>query len=204
MMRHAEVPEALELVIDEVGKESQRIRNAGGEALKAGKLDPAEEAIAYAKRLVQFVKKVRALGEEWKMLQEELEKATPEAKEIVLPTKSRPHKTGYTRKVEKVASKSNFKVTFPDGSEVADKKAKNVFAKSLIRLGADKVAALGIVMAGEPLVGKKAVFKKAPAQIATLGGGLYVNTHSSTASKMTLLGKIAMQLGVTVKIDPVK
>ena len=204
MMKHAEVPEALDLVVEEVGKESQRIRDAGGEALKAGKLKPAKKAIEYAEKFAAFVKKVQALGDEWGLLQQEIEGASPEVQEIVLPTKVRRTKTGYTRKVERVAPKINFRVTFPDGMVVADKKAKNVFAKSLVRLGADKVAALGIVMAGEPLVGKKSVFKKTPVQIATLGGGLFVNTHSSTASKMALLGKIATRLGVAVKIDPAK
>lgn len=201
---HADVLTALDLVKDEVDKESKRIFNAGADAFKAEKIESAEEAIAYAKKLRAFVGKVAVLGEEWKQLQDEIDTAAPEVREIVLPTKVRKTKTGYTRKVTTVAPTTNFTVTFPDGTVVADKKAKNVFAKSLTRLGADKVAALGIVMASEPLVGKKAEFKKTPTQIAPLGGGLFVNTHSSTTSKMSLLSKIATRLGVVLKIDVVK
>lgn len=202
MMKHAEVPAALDLVVDEVGKESQRILDAGSVALKAGKLDPAEEAIAYAKRLAQFVRKVRALGEEWKSLQDELDKATPEVKEIVLPTQSRPHKTGYTRKVEKVAPKTNFTVTFPDGRVIADKKAKVVFGKSIERLGADAVADLKIVLAAEPLVSRdKAVFKKEPTQVQAIAGGWFVKTHCSAAAKMQLLEKIAKSLKIKLRIE---
>ena len=61
-MKHAEVPEALDLVVDEVGKESQRIRDAGSEALRKNNLGPAQMAIEYAKKLEAFVDKVHALG----------------------------------------------------------------------------------------------------------------------------------------------
>lgn len=201
---HADVLTALDLVKDEVDKESKRIFNAGADAFKAEKIESAEEAIAYAKKLRAFVGKVAVLGDEWKKLQDEIDTAAPEVREIVLPTKVRKTKTGYKRKVTTVAPKTNFTVTFPDGEIVSDRKAKNVFANSLIRLGIDKVVALGIIMAGEPLVGKKIEFKKTPTQIASLGGGLFVNTHSSTANKMSLLGKIAARLGIDVKIDAVK
>lgn len=49
-MKHSDVPTALDLVVEEVGKESQRIRDAGGEALKAGKLSPAKKRFLMLKR----------------------------------------------------------------------------------------------------------------------------------------------------------
>ena len=201
-MKHADVPTALELVVEEVGKESQRIRDAGGEALKANKLKPAKKAIAYAEKLAAFVKKVQALGAEWKALQTELDGAAPEVKEIVLPTKSHPHKVGYTRKVEKMAPKTNFTVQFPDGTMIADKKAKVVFGKAIEKLGAEAVAQLKIVLAAEPLLSReKSIFKKEPTQVQPIAGGWFVKTHCSTATKMQLLEKIAKTQKVKLRIQ---
>jgi len=202
-MKHAEVPAALDLVVEEVGKESQRIRDAGGEALKAGKLKPAKKAIDYAEKLAAFVKKVRALGDEWDALQVEMAEAAPEVQEIVqFPKPQKQHKTGFTRTVETVAPKTNFSVTFSDGVTIVDKQAKVVFAKTIEKIGADAVASLNIVQAGEPLVSQdKKVFKKEPTQIQAIADGWYVKTHSSTAAKMQLLEKIAKVQKVKLRIQ---
>lgn len=201
-MKHAEVPEALDLVVDEVGKESQRIRDAGSDALRKNNLDPALKAIEYAKKLETFVGKVHALGEEWKTLQKEIEDAAPEVKEIVLPTKVRSHKTGYVRKVGTIAPKTNFTVAFADGTSIADKKAKVVFAKAIEKIGPDAVAALNIVQGGEPLLSRrKADFKKESTQIHPIAGGWFVKTHSSTDAKMRLLEKIAKVQKVRLRIQ---
>ena len=68
--QHSDVPAALDLVREEVEKESKRIFAAGGDALKAGKIKPAKEAIAYAEKLAEFVKKIHKLGEDWKKLED--------------------------------------------------------------------------------------------------------------------------------------
>ena len=67
--QHSDVPAALDLVREEVEKESKRIFSAGGDALKAGNIKPAKEAIAYAEKLAEFVKKIHKLGEDWKNLE---------------------------------------------------------------------------------------------------------------------------------------
>ena len=54
--KHSDVPAALDLVKEEVEKESKRIREAGSVALNAGVLKPAKEAIAYAEKLGEFDK----------------------------------------------------------------------------------------------------------------------------------------------------
>ncbi len=84
-MKHSEVPEALELVIEEVGKESQRIREAGIVALRDGKYKPARKAIDYAEKLQEFVEKVRKLGDEWTGLQYTIDKFTPDVQVLVRP-----------------------------------------------------------------------------------------------------------------------
>lgn len=202
--KHSDVLSALDLVREELDKEAKRIFSAGGDALKVGRIKPAQEAIAYAQKLGEFVKKIEKLGDEWKKLEARIDSAAPEVREIVqLPTKIRKTRIGFTRKVGKVAPKSNFTVTFPDGTVVADKKAKIVFAKAITHLGTEDVAALGIILGGEPLVAKPSAFKKMPTQIAPVGGGLVVKTHSSTATKMSLLSRISKRLGVKLKIEKV-
>ena len=61
--KHSDVPTALELVKEEVDKEARRIFSAGGDALKAGNIKPAKEAIAYAEKLADFVKKIHKLAD---------------------------------------------------------------------------------------------------------------------------------------------
>lgn len=200
-MKHSDVQAALELVVEEVGKESQRICDAGSEALKSGKLDPATKAIAYAKKLKAFEESVRTLGDAWAKLRSEIDEATPEVREIVLPTKARSRKGGYVRKVGHVAPKTNFRVLFPDGTVIEEKTAKAAFAKTIEKIGAEAVAGLNIVVAAEPLLSRdRKAFRKFPSQLERIAGGWYVKTHSSTAAKRELLEKIAARLGVSFRL----
>ena len=203
--QHSDVPAALDLVKEEVEKESKRIRDAGGDALKAGNIKPAKEAIAYAEKLADFVKKIHKLGEEWKKLEAKIDAAAPEVKEIVLPTKpQKEHKTGFTRKVTHVSPKTNFTVKLPDGKVIANSKAFWVMAKAIEAMGADKVAALGVLCGGEPLVTKdKTLLKKHPSAIAEIAGGWFVKTHSGTAAKIRYVKQIAKALRVKLVVTKV-
>ena len=203
--KHSDVPTALDLVKEEVDKEARRIFSAGGDALKAGNIKPAKEAIAYAEKLADFVKKIQKLGDEWKKLEAKIDAAAPEVKEIVLPTKpQKEHKTGFTRKVTHVSPKTNFTVKLPDGKVIADSKAFWVMAKAIETMGADKVAALGVLCGGEPLVTKdKTLLKKHPSAIAEIAGGWFVKTHSGTAAKIRYVKQIAKALKVKLVVTKV-
>ena len=199
--KHSDVPAALDLVKEEVEKESKRIREAGSVALNAGVLKPAKEAIAYAEKLGEFVKKIQKLGDEWKKLEEKIDAAAPEVQKIVNPKPQKAHKTGFTRKVTTVAPKSNFTVRFPDGVTITDKKAYWVLARSIEKLGAADVAKLGVMVGGEPLVTlDRSLLKKHPNAIAAIKGGWFVKTHSGTAAKMRYVKTIAKALKVKVVI----
>ena len=203
--QHSDVPAALDLVKEEVEKESKRIFSAGGEALKAGNIKPAKEAIAYAEKLAEFVKKIQKLGDEWKKLEAKIDAAAPEVKEIVLPTKpQKGHKTGYKRNVTHVSAKTNFTVKLPDGKVITDSKAFWVMAKAIEAMGADKVAALGVLCGGEPLVTKdKSLLRKHPSAIAEISGGWFVKTHSGTAAKIRYVKQIAKALKVKLVVTNV-
>ena len=203
--KHSDVPTALDLVKEEVDKEARRIFSAGGDALNAGNIKPAKEAIAYAEKLADFVKKIQKLGDEWKKLEAKIDAAAPEVKEIVLPTKpQKEHKTGFTRKVTHVSPKTNFTVKLPDGKVIANSKAFWVMAKAIEAMGADKVAALGVLCGGEPLVTKdKSLLKKHPSAIAEIAGGWFVKTHSGTAAKIRYVKQIAKALKVKLVVTKV-
>ncbi len=195
--KHSDVPTALDLVKEEVDKESRRIFSAGGDALKAGRIKPAKEAIAYAEKLADFVKKIQKLGDEWKNLEAKIDAAAPEVQDIVRPAKARNVKAGFTRKVTNVSPKTNFIVKFPDGKVVSDAKAFRVLAKTIEMIGAERVAALGLMCGGEPLVTKdKALLRKHPTAVAPIAGGWFVKTHSGTAAKMGYVKRIAKALRV--------
>jgi hypothetical protein len=201
--KHSDVLTALGLVKDEVGKESDRIHVAGGKALMIGKREPAKEAIAYAEALDAFVKKVKALEEEWKALEAKIDEATPEVKEIVLPPKPhKPHKTGYTRKVTKVGPRTTFTVKFSDGTVISSTQARLVLAQTIEKLGAPKVAALGLQCGGEPLItNDKTLLVKQPSQVVEIKGGWFVKTHSSTQAKMKQVEQIAKALKIKLEME---
>ena len=199
--KHSDVPAALDLVKEEVEKESKRIFSAGGDALKAGNIKPAKEAIAYAEKLAEFVKKIHKLGEDWKKLEAKIDAAAPEVREIVNPRPQKSHKTGYTRNVGKISPKTNFTVRMPDGRTISNSKAFWVMAKTIEAIGADRVAALGIMCGGEPLVTKdKTLLKKHPSAIALIADGWFVKTHSGTAAKIGYVKRIAKALKVKLVV----
>ena len=74
---------ALNLSLEALGAEVQRIRLEGSQAMARGDLDTAEAVIDFAKRLLAFTKKVAGLGKEWKGLEKLRDDATPEVQEIV-------------------------------------------------------------------------------------------------------------------------
>ena len=78
-----------------------------------------------------------------------------------------------------------FTVKFPDGKVIANSKAFWVMAKAIEAMGADKVAAFGVLCGGEPLVTQdKSQLKKHPSAVAEIAGGWFVKTHSGTAQRL--------------------
>ena len=79
-----------------------------------------------------------------------------------------------------------------------------VAIKNLPAMGADKVAALGVLCGGEPLVTKdKSLLKKHPSAIAEIAGGWFVKTHSGTAAKIRYVKQIAKALKVKLVVTKV-
>ena len=114
------------------------------------------------------------------------------------------HKEGkkHEKPIERINSKTVLRVTFPDGTVIADKKAKITFAETIKRIGLMKVRNLGISFCHVPIVSNTLDKKYGQAQIP-VGDGLYVMTHSSTHDKKKQLDKIAKELGMKLKVEEV-
>lgn len=114
------------------------------------------------------------------------------------------HKEGkkHEKPIERINGKTVLRVTFPDGTVIADKKAKITFAETIKRIGLMKVRNLGITFCHVPIVSNTLDKKYGQAQIP-VGDGLYVMTHSSTHDKKKQLDKISQELGVGLKVEEV-
>ena len=114
------------------------------------------------------------------------------------------HRDGTKRRnpVEHINEKSVLRVTFPDGTVIEDKKAKMTFTKTIQKLGLMRVRNLGIAFCGVPIVSNTLDKKYGKTQVP-VEGGLYVMTHSSTHDKKKMLDKIAIRLGVKLKVEEI-
>ncbi len=114
------------------------------------------------------------------------------------------HKEGkkHEKPIERINGKTILRVTFPDGTVIADKKAKITFAEVIKRIGLMRVRNLGISFCHVPIVSNTLDKKYGQAQIP-VGDGLYVMTHSSTHDKKKQLDKIAKELGIKLKVEEI-
>lgn len=114
------------------------------------------------------------------------------------------HKIGkkHEKPIERVNGKSILRVTFPDGTVIANKKAKVTFTETIKRIGLMRVRNLGISFCHVPVVSNTLDSKYGAAQMP-VGNGLYVMTHSSTHDKKKQLDKISKELGLGLKVEEI-
>ena len=112
------------------------------------------------------------------------------------------HREGTKRlkPVKRMNEKTVLRVTFPEGTIIADKKAKVTFTETIQKIGVMRVRNLGIFFCGVPIVSNTLDKKYGKTQVP-VERGLYVLTHSSTLDKKRLLDKIAKELGIKLKVE---
>ena len=98
------------------------------------------------------------------------------------------------------ADKTVLRVTFPDGTVIADKKANVTFAETIKRIGPMRVRSLGIKCRLVPLVSNTMDKRYGKSQVP-VGDGLYVITYSSTMEKKKQLEKISDQFDLDLKVE---
>ena len=203
-----EVSTALELLASTLEDERVRIYGIGANAMKALDAKTALSVIQFARKLEEFQKKVRLLGDDWSALIEEKVSAPQKVQEIVdgdgklFGMRTRKSKTGFTRNVtQPMAAKTNFTVRFPDGTIIFNHKACDTFVQTIERVGESRVRELNLICAGEPLV-SEAKSRKYPTGSKKTVAGLYVQTQSSTAAKIKFLKTISTKLKIGLTIQP--
>lgn len=194
---HADVPEALDLVLDEVDQVEKAIRREGAKAMEEGQYQAAMEAIGYAKKLQGFMIELEQQKARWARLEQEMADATPEARAIV--------EKAYPKNRAPARAKTNFTVRFRDGHVVAERLANLTLARTIQEIGPERVAELGgtgsLSPNGEPLLTrKKGALTKYPGQVTRLPGGWYLNTQSPTVSKVRAVQEISRRLGLGLKV----
>lgn len=89
------------------------------------------------------------------------------------------------------------RVAFGDGTVIEGKYAADVFASAIEKIGAEKIAELGLTSSGFPLVGKVAPSKY---QYKEIGGAFFIPVNSPTHIKKKFLDEIASKLGISMEI----
>ncbi len=129
----------------------------------------------------------------------------PDAKEIVLdPEVEHSNRDTHQEKIKRGPA-TDFSVTFPDGSVIAEKKAVDTFVKVVKRIGIDKVRkvveAEGLVFCKVPVISNRRDKKYGRSQY-DLGGGWLLITHSNNKMKKKFLDRVsaALKLGLVVEV----
>ena len=202
-----EVSAALDLLTSTLKEEKNRIFTAGSKAMEAQDAETAWAVLEFAKKLEGFTGEVQNLIEKWDVLLQERATASPTVQEIVtgegklFGMKPRKSAKGFTRNItHPLASKTNFYVRFADCTVIQNSKAADTLAQAIDKIGAERVASLGILVNSEQLV-SQAGSKKYPSNVREISNGYKVITHSSTSDKMKLLKRISTLLQLNLEIE---
>ncbi|MBD5306187.1 MAG: hypothetical protein HDS14_00955 [Bacteroides sp.] len=96
--------------------------------------------------------------------------------------------------------RTRLKITMPDGSIIEERTAWESFYKFVLKVGVDKVRAVGLICNKIPLV-SNTVDKKYQTAQKPLGNGWLLMTCSDTATKQKQILAIASQIGMKIKVD---
>ncbi len=129
----------------------------------------------------------------------------PDAKEIVLdPEVEHSNRDTHQEKIKRGPA-TDFSVTFPDGSVIAENKAVDTLVKAVKRIGADKVRQVveseGLVFCKVPVISNRRDKKYGRSQ-HDLGGGWLLITHSNNKMKKKFLDRVSevLRLGLVVEV----
>ena len=129
-------------------------------------------------------------------------KELDEAKEIIAdPDPQVEHNIGNITRVKHTkSSKTNLKVTFPDGTVIENRFAKDTLRDVVKKVGVERVRQVGLIQCGVPLISTTLDNVYGNAQV-DLDNGLYLITHSSTGQKRQQIERISEALGLGIVIE---
>lgn len=93
------------------------------------------------------------------------------------------------------------RVTFSDGTVVCETRALSTLMKSIVHLGVERVAALGMVACHQPLLTKGEYPQRYRNWVKDLPDGWHLLVQSDTAQKFIQLKSIARQLDANAKVE---
>ena len=96
--------------------------------------------------------------------------------------------------------RTRLKITMPDGSIIEEHTAWESLQKFILRVGVEKVRAVGLIANKIPLV-SNTVDKKYKTAQKPLGNGWLLMTCSDTATKRKQILTIASHMGIKIKVD---
>ena len=96
--------------------------------------------------------------------------------------------------------RTRLKITMPDGSIIEEHTAWESLQKFILRVGVEKVRAVGLIANKIPLV-SNTVDKKYKTAQKPLGNGWLLMTCSDTATKRKQILTIAEAIGISVRVD---
>lgn len=123
-----------------------------------------------------------------------------ETKKYPLLSIEKPVSTKKQKKHIVINPRSNIRVTFPDGTVFQDRNATITMLMTIEKIGPSKVAEVGLRVDRSDFVSKTPTTQSSHADWHQVGEW-YVNTHSSTRSKVNQLKKISNQLHLKLKIE---
>jgi hypothetical protein len=162
------------------------INRQGAELFRSSNYQEALSKAEHGKNLTIFVNKVSELHNDWIFLSKELG-ALGERNQ----SESKP--SGRNRRAPvKLA------VRFEDGESIFESSAAETFCKTLVKIGIQRVEALGIQRLNHPLISNSPPEKK---YTSNQVGDHYIITHFNTDDKRKLLLHIAEQLGISLEAE---
>ncbi len=96
--------------------------------------------------------------------------------------------------------RTRLRITMPDGSIIEERTAWESLHKFVLKVGVDKVRAVGLIANKIPLV-SNTVDKKYQTAQKPLGNGWLLMTCSDTATKRKQILTIASQMGMNITVD---
>lgn len=162
------------------------INRQGAELFKSSNYQEALSKAEHGKNLTVFLNKVSELHNDWIFLSKELGAVTENSQ-------SEPKPSGRQRRAPvKLA------VRFEDGESIFESSAAETFCKTLVKIGIQRVEALGIQRLNHPLISKTPPDKK---YTSNQVGDYHIITHFNTDDKRKLLLQISGQLGITIDAE---
>ena len=184
-MKRDGVSLAFDLVLEEISAVEAQLNHEGMLAFQKSRHKDAERLAKSGKQLQAFSKKLAALKEEWSS---GIDTQTKERVKVNPGHQSKP----YTKK-----SKTNLRITMPNGRVVQRPTAAAAMVDAIELLGVAGVKALDLYVSGVPLVGTEESEKYNQTKLEKW----LVCTHSSTSNKKKLLGEIGEKLGQKMLVE---